>query len=482
MAVVAYRSATTPATKWILVAGCFLLATALGMARTDWHSQQFTTSQFDSVEGQEVVFSGTVVREPDRRETTTHLYIEHGEELILVTIDRYSDVSYGDELLVSGVIERPEEFATEFGRTFDYPGYLLARGVTHRVSFADIAVLSGDNGNPVLATLFTIKQSLVTGIDNSLQEPSGGLAKGLLLGMKQSLGEQLETAFQASGLTHIVVLSGYNVMLVVAFIMTILSLFLGLRSRIIFGLVAIVGFALLVGLSATVVRASIMASLVLLSQLFSRSYHVVRALFLAGLLMVVVNPYVLIYDIGFQLSFMATLGLVLIVPRFEMVLSQTSQGTIYFREFFFATLATQIAVLPLLLYHIGQVSVVAVLVNVLVLPMVPVAMFLAFVSAIVFMTIPWLVATFGAIAQLSLLYIIAIATWFAALPFATLTLPAFSVWWVVASYILVPLCWYAHQRYLANRTTDTMSDWEIVEEDNVKAGSWWLPAVNLQVV
>ena len=140
-------------------------------------------------------------------------------------------------------------------------------------------------------------------------------------------------------------------------------------------------FALIVGLSATVVRASVMACILLIAQAYGRTYDVLRALLFAGVVMIAINPFLLLYDIGFQFSFMATVGLILVAPQFESFVSD-GFSKLGFRDFFIATVATQIAVLPLLLYHIGEVSLIAVVVNVLVLPAVPFAMLTTFLAGV----------------------------------------------------------------------------------------------------
>ena len=307
LVVVARRhDAVRPARHLTLIALALLMLT-VGVLRTEIYKDQFEQSVFDNQIGSEVMFSGTVVREPDVRERSTHLYVETGDEIVLVIVDRHLQISYGDELLLSGEIEKPESFETDLGRTFDYGAYLEARGVTHVLRYPESVALSSGDGNYLITILLRVKHTLMEGIESVITEPQAGLAEGLLLGVKQALGDTLETTFRQSGIIHIVVLSGYNVMLVVAFFRFFMKSLprwwqLGL------GLLAIVAFALIVGLSATVVRATIMAGLVLLAGTLSRTYDVMRALFFAGFIMLMINPYLLLYDIGFQLSFMATLG------------------------------------------------------------------------------------------------------------------------------------------------------------------------------
>jgi competence protein ComEC len=418
--------------------------------------------------GQTVQLTGTVSREPEVRETTTHLYVTVNDDLLLVTTDRFTSAQYGDELTITGRLEEPQSFTTDLGKEFNYQKYLLARGVEYRISYANVAVMSGGHGNPFLTVLFLVKQALITGIERSIEEPQSGLGQGLLLGVKQALGNDLEDTFRKAGIIHIVVLSGYNVMLVVAFVMFFLSAFLLPKTRIVIGLTAIAAFALMVGLSATVVRASIMASLLLVAQAFGRTYDMLRALLFAGAVMICINPFLLLYDIGFQLSFMATLGLVLLAPQFESLLAKRP-ALLSAKEYVIATVATQIAVLPLLLYHIGEVSLVAVIVNLLVLPVVPLAMLLTFLTGLLTITAPTISLPFAFLAQLVLSFIILVANWFAALPFAALTVSQFSLAALTVSYgILAFVLVFLHRRSFVG---NEVRDWVIEEEKIVDIAS-----------
>lgn len=248
------------------------------------------------------------------------------------------------------------------------------------------------------------------------------------------------------------------------------SFFLPLRFRIGAGIVAIISFALIVGLSATVVRASIMAALVLIAQVFGRRYDVLRALILAGWLMIILNPYLLVYDVGFQLSFMATLGLILIVPQLEASVINNFRG-VGLKQFFLATVATQIAVLPILMFHIGEVSLISVLVNMLVLPVVPVAMLLTFMTGLVGLFFLPLASLVGFLASLSLDYILAVANLFGSLTYAAIPVPEFSIVGVIVMYIIIgSILFYRRD----SKSEAVLNDWVIEEEfdeDNKKAAT-----------
>ncbi len=437
-----YRSkiSTVEIKGWLMMS-LILIAFVLGVWRTELAESKFGNSPLADEVSEKITINGIVAKEPDQRENSLRLFVRSGEDLILVTTDRYALVKYGDEVTVVGKLSLPENFTTEFGRTFNYEGYLLAQGAEYQISFAEVEIVNSNLGNPLIAKLLIFKSAFMNNIEKTIAEPAVGLGEGLLLGVKQALGEELESAFRETGIIHIVVLSGYNVMLVVAFVMFVLGYFLSVRLRVVAGIMAIISFALLVGLSATVMRASIMASILLIAQATGRLYLVLRVLLFAGFVMLLFNPFLLIYDVGFQLSFLATLGLILFAPILEQYFSKVPSFA-GMRLFLVATIATQIAVLPLLLYQIGQLSMVAVVVNLLVLPMVPIAMLLTFATGMLGFISPSLAWIMAFPTYWSLTYINNLALWFADLPMASFVVPTFAFYIVPISYFIMGIIWW----------------------------------------
>ncbi|MDA8597092.1 ComEC family competence protein, partial [Candidatus Pacebacteria bacterium] len=430
-----------------------------------------TNPVFETLVGQTVELQGVIKREPDVRESSTHLYVTVEDETLLVIADRFGEYQYGEQITIEGELQRPAAFETDLGRTFNYPGYLLARDVSYLVRYAEVALLESGGGNPIIASLLVTKHQFMRTIEALMPEPQVGLSEGLLLGVKRALGEDLEAVFRQTGIIHIVVLSGYNVMLVVVFVTCVLGALIPRRWQLPFGLVAIGSFALLVGLSATVVRASIMASLYLIARSLNRTYLVLRALMLAGVGMLLFNPYLLAYDTGFQLSFVATLGLILCAPWLEARLLRVPNGWLRTREFLTATLATQIFVLPILLYQIGEFSVVSVIVNVLVLPMVPIAMLLTFITGMIGFVSSSLASVVALLNYAALSYIIIIAEFFASVPFASFVVPAFPFWVVMVLYALLGYGlyrWYVADTPVGAAERADLEGWVIEDEEEVK--------------
>lgn len=184
-----------------------------------------------------------------------------------------------------------------------------------------------------------------------------------------------------------------------------------------------------------------MASLLLIVDATGRIYFVMRALFLAGFLMVFFNPLTLVFDVGFQLSFLATLGLILIVPILEKYFNKVP-NFLDWRSFLLATVATQIAVLPILLYQIGQLSLIAVLANVVVLPAVPLAMLFTFLVGILSFVSDTLATVFVYPAYWSLSYINNLTLYLADFKYAAVGVPSFGFYLVPISYALMAFLWW----------------------------------------
>lgn len=408
------------------VSAVFLLTLALGIIRFELAEKE--VSQLQTAVGESRLWQGVVAREPDVRQTSTHLYVREAEtgELILVIVDPFEQVAYGDLIAVEGSLQKPEAFETDTGRTFDYEGYLRARDVSEMIPRGKIERLRTNEGNPILNRLYLVKQALVESLEKAIPEPAVGLGEGLLLGVKRALGDERMETFRIAGIIHIVVLSGYNIMIIADFIMRFLGIFFFPRTRLLVGIAAIVLFALLVGPSATVVRASVMAVLVLIARNTGRTYAILRALCLTGIAMLFINPYLLAYDPGFQLSFLATLGLILLTPRLEERFTKIP-SFMGVRGYLASTIGTQIYVLPLLLFSMGALSLVSIFVNLLVLPVVPFAMLITFIVGVVGLISSQVALFLGFGAYAVLMYIIKVAEWAAALPLAEVSVPPFHV-------------------------------------------------------
>ncbi len=413
----------------------FLFTVALGMLRIE-----FAPSREDSVLksslGKMTTLEGVIADEPDIRENSTHLVveIEQGEKVLLIA-RRYPEFEYGDRIRVSGKLSAPKNFTEENGREFDYVSYLEKDGIFSQMNFPNIEVISRGEGNRVAGALFSVKHAFLDSVSRILPEPHASLLGGLLVGAKHSLGKELETEFRTAGVIHIIVLSGYNITLVAYFFMAFFS-FLPPRFRTAFGVLSIFLFTVMTGAGAATVRASIMAGLIIFARATGRTGDMLHLLFVAGFAMVLWNPALLLHDPSFQLSFLATLGLLLVSEKISARLVFVPKKFLL-REIASATLATQIFVLPLLLYQTGNLSLVALPANLFILAAIPGAMLLGFLTGIAGFVSAWFAGVLGFIAYVFLAYILGAVSFFSHLPFASATVPKFSLWTLFAAYFFL---------------------------------------------
>lgn len=353
---------------------------------------------------------------------------------IKVTTDRYTDYEYGQHLILKGKLLEPFNFKSNGGRVFDYVGYLLKDDVYFEMKKPEIKLLDANtnHANFISRNLFLLKSNFLSNLKRVMGEPHSALAGGLVVGDKSALGKELIDDFRRVGLIHIVVLSGYNITIVAESIRKILS-FLPRNIGIVLGGLGILLFGILVGGGATVVRSCIMAIIALMATFLRRDYDVGRALFIAAMLMLIENPLILVYDPSFQLSFLATLGLILLSAPLEKKLGFITE-ILGLRALVATTIATQIFVSPYLLYMMGQLSTISVITNILILPIIPATMLFVTLTGLFGFVSTSISIFFGWISQVFLSYELFIVEKFANIPFAAIELPKFSFWIVIAVY------------------------------------------------
>jgi competence protein ComEC len=333
--------------------------------------------------------TGIVVNEPeDKDNSRKFVYLSDNGEKVLVSVPLYTDVSYGDQIKVSGKLERPGIIESD-GRDFDYGKYLAKDDIYHTLSFAKVEVLSSGQGSRVKEFLFKLKNNFSERARNLLAEPYASLLLGLIVAGRDALPAETLEEFRRAGVIHIVVLSGFNITLIAEFMRRLFQsafLLLGIvrwaQAPSLASLVGVGLFVVMTGGEATVVRAALMALTVIIAGTFGRNYSASRALLAAGFLMLVENPKILVFDPSFQLSFLATLGLIYIEPMLKKSFGFITEKW-QMRSILSQTVSTQLAVLPLLVYSVGDVSLVSLPANLLILITVPWTMLLGFLAVLI---------------------------------------------------------------------------------------------------
>lgn len=395
-----------------------------------------------------MVFSGVVDTEPGKSERAQRLNVmvssADGHALAqpihtLITTWKYPEYRLGDEILVSGSLREPENFDE-----FDYVSYLARQGITTVMVFPEIEKTGEHQGYAFYIFLSRAKHVFEGRIARILPEPHASLLNGLLLGERASMSQEFIEDLKRTGTTHIVALSGYNITIVGRFFITLL-LFLTIPFQISFwaALFSIALFVVLTGASASVVRAGIMGSLLLLAEREGRQYHMTNALVFAAALMIYHNPKILRFDTAFQLSFLATVGILYATPYVEKLVdrvqiifsrmrgnydlqrfsklhgSELQSFSISLKRIFVETLSAQCFVLPWIVYLFGRVSIISPLSNIAVLVVVPYAMAVGFGAGVIASIWESAGRVAGIIAWLFLEYIIVVIQFFAKIPGAS---------------------------------------------------------------
>lgn len=383
-----------------------------------------------------------VASEPEYRDTDTRFVYEadNGEQA-LVSTDMYSHVEYGDQVIVSAKFKRPNVILEENGRTFDHPAYLSKDNIYWTASFAKVSIIGQSQRASVrlMRTVLELKNIFVQKMKQILPEPQSSLLAGLIVAGKQALPKSILGDFQNAGVSHIVVLSGYNITIVAEFFLVLLGLFsISLRKRALFAASGIVVFVLMAGASASIIRAALMAFVILLGKVVHRTYSAPRTLLLSGALMLVWNPKLLVFDPSFELTFLAMLALIYVEP---IVSTQTAKSKLpnWLVSLLATTIATQLTVLPYLLYSVGSVSIVSLLSNILILGVVPFTMLIGFLATLVAFastTVAWPLAF---VSHVLLAWILDVAYMLGNLSFSIIKISHLSWWLTLLLYVMLTM-------------------------------------------
>lgn len=331
-----------------------------------------------------VRLEGVVVGEPDQREYYTNLRVRAerltlpgGAELevdglALVKAGRYPQRRYGDRILVEGALETPPVL-----EDFSYKDYLARQGIHSLVRRAEVTLLAERQASPILYHLFELKQHAQSTIAAILPEPQAALLTGILLGVEAGIPADLMDDFATTGTTHIIAISGFNITIVSGIFFGLARRLFGKQRAFWIAAGGIAIYTLLVGASAAVVRAAAMGILYLVAMRLGRATYAPTSLAAAAFFMTLLNPYTL-WDVGFQLSFAATVGLVLYTEplerAFERALARITTaerakkivGLI--SEALLVTVAAQITTTPIILNIFGRLSLITLVTNFLILP------------------------------------------------------------------------------------------------------------------
>lgn len=438
----------------------------LGMLFTLCHIARLSVAEnfYGVFEGEAIVCAL-----PEQKSSYQQLVVcgEKGREKVIVRVPQYPQFNYGDKISFSGEIEKIEPFVGDNDKIFNYPRYLMMRykAVAIVKNARNVEKVGENKGNAIVASVYKIKNVFEGTIARTLPEPQAALGQGLLTGTKANFTPRFTRNLQATGTSHIVAISGYNVSIILNIFFNFTKVILGFWPAVVSGLGAVFLFTILTGASASIVRATIMGSLGLVATVLGRQVRIEHTLFIAAFLMLLENPLIVRFDAGFQLSFLAVLGLTYFAPWFKAFLEKIK---IYkyiplpIREAVEATLGAQMVAWPVILFLFGQISVVAPISNALILPIIPLAMFLIFIAAVLAILFPFWGTAFSILPWSFLTIIVMIINTTSRLPGGVATVTV-SAWWLVLWFMFIIFFiakkegkhlkeWFKEKKYKSKKT------------------------------
>lgn len=373
--------------------------------------------------GEVIVLSGQVSEDPDTDKS--------GNTVLRLNNIRVGEQGLSSELWVTVAANAPiERSDTVTVKGTLQPGFGSFAGGMYRAEAIKITrPVPGD-------VALHVRDSFGEKVRLGIHEPAASLGMGYLTGQRRSLPEELDIALKMAGLTHIVVASGYNLTILVRAMKRLFEK----RSRyltVFLSVLLIIAFMAVTGLSPSMMRAGLVAGLSLVAWYFGRNFHPVTLLVIAAATTGMIQPSYVWGNLGWQLSFAAFAGVMVLAPLAQRYFFGSTKPT-FVRQILGETISAQIMTAPLLLYGFGQLSNVAVVANLLVLPLVPLAMLLTFATGVVGYVVPAIVQIVALPAQWLLDYMVAVAMTTANVSWAQTQL-SLSLWGMFAMYVSIVL-------------------------------------------
>jgi len=331
-------------------------------------SSRFFESEFLEFEGQVIEIKGEVINQGKNK-----FVLKNDKEKFLVFSSQI--FHYGDELKIIGKIEKPPVF-----NDFDYKEYLERKGIFFLIYQPEIEKIS-EKKFSIYKNILNLREDLSEAINKSYITEQASILKAMILGVKTEISDNLKDKLNRAGIRHLTAISGmHTIILINALMFLFLGIGLWRKQAFFLTLIFILFFVMLTGFQSSTIRASIMAILLLLAQVVGRMSNSSRAIILTGLIMLLLNPY-LLFDIGFQLSFLAVMGINYLFPIFSFYFRKIPKiwGI---RSILIMSLSAQIFTLPILIYNFGYISLIAPITNLLILPILPFILIFGIISAV----------------------------------------------------------------------------------------------------
>ena len=409
----------------------------------------------------EMLVTGTLIDPPDYRDAYTNLrlnvtQINNGQKffnvsgLLLAHVPIDQIYEYGDELRLRGQLQTPPQ-----DEDFSYQDYLARQGIFSYMPTSEATLLPGNDGNPISRAIYTFKDKALDNIYRLFPDPEASVLASMLLGINGGLSDPIQQAFRDTGTAYVIAVSGFKISILAGVFVTLFSRVFGVRRGTLLAVLGIAFYTFLVGANDAAVRAALMVTLALIAEQIGRRTQGLNTLAFVAALMALWNPLVL-WDAGFQISFFATLGLILYLEPLQRTTENllaryfpqwNAQEVIkYVLYYFLLTLAVQLTTLPIMAYQFKQIPLIALIANPSITPAQPAVMILggsAILLSLILFPLGQLAAWF---AWPLTAYTIRIVELFERVPHGTIPLGNFSPAFIVLYFAVLLALTFAGSR------------------------------------
>lgn len=374
---------------------------------------------------------------------------------IQVRVPLYPKYEIGDKLILGGkVLETKNQVAhnnISKDSSFDYVSYLKTKGVGSSSYYPNLEKIGESNG--LIYNLRKLKDGFVERVNLYVSQPESQIASGMILG-SDDISRKITDFMRISGISHIIVLSGFNIAILIAFVLLFFRS-LPFYLKIVLSVIFVIAFVAMVGAEVSIVRASIMAFISLLALSLGRKYVARQALIVSLFVISLFSPDSVINDPSLHLSFLATCGIVYLSEIISYFYQKTFTKKIFLRleEIFTTTIASYVATLPYVVYSFGYFSFYGIVSNLLVIPFVPISMFLSLLVILFSYVSESASLIVGFVNTLIVSYIIKVAEIVSLLPFAKVNLNI-GVNLFITFYILIIVCFIFLDKKYLNKKED----------------------------
>lgn len=375
------------------------------------------------------------IQEKEYKKVCTAKIVRNNKK-ILINIKMSQDIpsiKYGDSLYIEGEFKQPEEARNYKG--YNYKQYLKTKKIIGTVELEKVKILKSSNGS----FIHNIQKYIRDTINGTLTDEEGNLLLAILLGDKDKLSEDIQESFKTSNLSHMLAVSGAHVSYIILGLTYVLqNSIIGKKNGKIVCIIFLLAFMAITNFTPSVTRACIMAILTLFSGIIYRKSDVYTNISVAALITLIFNPYSLL-DLGFQLSYGGTIGIIIFIKRIQEKKSN-SKVINYIKQMALVSIYANIIIIPIMMYHFNTVSLTFIISNIMASPILGIIVITGFLFIITSITVKPLTRLIAIFIKPILSILIKISQICSKLPFSNILVVTPYMFNVISYYAIILYC------------------------------------------